>query len=116
MAQSNGSRRLREFARCNHMSVASLAWHIGVSKGTVGNWLTGAREPKRSSRAKIESGTDGFVRARHWDAEIATTVCPQCKTRLAPKEIGHSLCRACASKDLAKKLGAGLLNLQSDWY
>ena len=29
---------------------------------------------------------------------------------------GHTMCRKCAEKDMAKRLGAGLLDLPDDWY
>ena len=42
-------------------------------------------------------------------------LCPVCSTRLAPAELGHIMCRKCAEKDMARRLGAALM-LPADWY
>ena len=47
---------------------------------------------------------------------VGPYLCPKCKTCLSPKELGHIMCRKCAEKDMAKRLGAGLLDLPADWY
>jgi hypothetical protein len=41
--------------------------------------------------------------------------CPVCSTALAPEELDHTMCRLCAARDLAARLG-GLLGLTEDWY
>lgn len=55
-------------------------------------------------------------RAESAEYALAPYLCPECKTCLSPKEIGHTMCRKCAEKDMAKRLGAGLLGLPDDWY
>ena len=55
-------------------------------------------------------------RAESAEYALAPYLCPECKTCMSPKEIGHTMCRSCAEKDTAKRLGAGLLDLPSDWY
>lgn len=52
------------------------------------------------------------------DAESALGpyLCPKCQKRLSPQELDHTMCRACAEKDMGKRLGGGLLELPSDWY
>jgi hypothetical protein len=55
-------------------------------------------------------------RAESAEYALAPYLCPECKTCLSPKELDHTMCRACAEKDMAKRLGAGLLDLPSDWY
>lgn len=43
-------------------------------------------------------------------------VCPLCSKCLLPHELGHTMCRECAEKDMAQRLGAGVLGLPADWY
>lgn len=70
MAQSKGAKRLLQYAVLHKLTMQALAelFEIG-SRGTVCNWCTGARVPKRSNARLIEQRTSGFVRAAHWDAE-----------------------------------------------
>jgi len=55
-------------------------------------------------------------RAESAEYALGPYLCPECKTCLSPKEFGHTMCRKCAEKDMAKRLGGGLLNLPDDWY
>lgn len=55
-------------------------------------------------------------RAESAEYALEPYLCPECRTCLSPKEIGHTMCRKCAEKDMAKRLGAGLLGLPDDWY
>jgi hypothetical protein len=55
-------------------------------------------------------------RAESAEYALAPYLCQECRTCLSPKEIGHTMCRKCAEKDMAKRLGAGLLDLPADWY
>jgi hypothetical protein len=48
--------------------------------------------------------------------DLGPYLCPKCHACLAPQELDHTMCRACAEKDMARRLGAGLLDLPSDWY
>ena len=56
------------------------------------------------------------LRAERAEYALEPYLCPECRTCLSPKEIGHTMCRKCAEKDMAKRLGAGLLGLPDDWY
>lgn len=55
-------------------------------------------------------------RARIREDERSTYLCPKCQKCLSQQELDHTMCRACAEKDMAKRLGAGLLDLPADWY
>lgn len=55
-------------------------------------------------------------RAESAEYALAPYLCPACSMCLSPQELGHTMCRKCAEKDMAKRLGAGLLDLPSDWY
>ena len=55
-------------------------------------------------------------RAESAEYALGPYLCPKCQKCLSPQELGHTMCRACAEKDMAKRLGAGLLDLPSDWY
>jgi hypothetical protein len=55
-------------------------------------------------------------RAEAAEYALAPYLCPKCSTCLSPQELGHTMCRKCAEKDMAKRLGAGLLDLPADWY
>jgi hypothetical protein len=55
-------------------------------------------------------------RAESAEYALGPYLCPKCQKCLAPQELDHTMCRACAEKDMAKRLGAGLLDLPSDWY
>lgn len=50
-------------------------------------------------------------RAEAAEYALAAYLCPKCSTCLTPQELSHTMCRKCAEKDMAKKLGAGLLDL-----
>ena len=55
-------------------------------------------------------------RAESAEYALGPYLCPKCQKCLTPQELDHTMCRACAEKDMAKRLGAGLLDLPSDWY
>jgi hypothetical protein len=55
-------------------------------------------------------------RAESAEYALGPYLCPKCQKCLSPQELDHTMCRACAEKDMAKRLGAGLLDLPSDWY
>lgn len=40
--------------------------------------------------------------------------CHECKQLTRP--LTHRMCRDCAARDMAKRLGAGVLDLPADWY
>jgi hypothetical protein len=42
-------------------------------------------------------------------------VCPRCSSVLGPTEIGHTMCRPCAERDMISRLGA-MVALPGDWY
>ena len=46
-------------------------------------------------------------RAESAEYALAPYLCPECKTCLSPKEIGHTMCRKCAEKDMCSR-GAGV--------
>jgi hypothetical protein len=51
-------------------------------------------------------------RAESAEYALAPYLCPKCSTCLTPLELGHTMCRKCAEKDMAKRL----LGLPDDWY
>ena len=55
-------------------------------------------------------------RAESAEYALAPYLCPKCSTCFTPQELGHPMCRKCAEKDMAKRLGDGLLGLPEDWY
>ena len=55
-------------------------------------------------------------RAESAEYALDAYLCRECRTCLSQQEIGHIMCRKCAEKDMAKRLGAGLLDLPGDWY
>lgn len=55
-------------------------------------------------------------RAESAEYALDAYLCRECRTCLSPQEVGHTMCRKCAEKDMAKRLGAGLLGLPDDWY
>ena len=52
------------------------------------------------------------LRAERAEYALGPYLCPKCQKCLTPQELDHTMCRACAEK----RLGAGLLDLPSDWY
>ena len=55
-------------------------------------------------------------RAESAEYALGPYLCPKCQKCLSQQELDHTMCRACAEKDMAKRLGAGLLDLPADWY
>ena len=66
-------------------------------------------------RALEEDRDHWKQRAESAEYALAPYLCPKCATCLSPQEIGHIMCRKCAEKDMAERLGAGLLDLPADW-
>ena len=47
--------------------------------------------------------------------EANADLCPRCQSTLTPDERGHTMCRACAEKDMVARLRP-VLFLPSSWY
>ena len=122
--------------RCEkHGKHAGICWDCADEAGKGPPWLSDAAaalgEVRPDDGAPLALNWTQVINAihelredrDHWkkraeSAEYALGpyLCPKCQTCLAPQEIGHTMCRKCAEKDMAKRLGAGLLDLPADWY
>lgn len=62
---SNGE-RLRAWRKLNDLSQTEAAERFGVPQGTWAPWETGKKSPDRENAPKLESFTDGKVKASDW--------------------------------------------------
>jgi hypothetical protein len=69
MRSPNG-KKLRSFIVGTGLSDAAAARALGVSRATMLDWISGAKEPKEVNRRMIDRWTDGVVAFGDWPSSI----------------------------------------------